>query len=528
MELSMKYLSTPSPIYDIDFSITISVSEGIIDINLVNSTVNQQLQISFSDDEYKLQYTVIANGASVIFEVIVFDDDNFANLDKQAMEEALQETLNRDDDTVEYTVSISYDELEEVDANESTDTYLILFVIAAVLALSIIFAYAYAKWIYVNNYFRIGSLITTGIHLMDAISDILFAMAVSYNIILISAIIFIVLPILLTMYQLYRAINEWKRNDELSQWISDNVQILYIFSVLTGSSFAGVALCTSSAFSLYQTSLPLNKTQILHFQTKRMYSIVLLENLPQLGLQIYSLIADGGSDIVYISMAFSILSVIISILSMASQRSVVRSRDFVSVEYDIKGEMIVSNMKRCKNLKNQLQLHMSSMVGIEQELVEIVKPKQIKQGLKITINFYVNNTRAIDMNIKHDINKAASTGELATIMKKSWSLSSEPTIENIKCIKHDSKDRRDNTEVIKVNSESQNAKDDNQGETHLDHLNAQIAIGEIHGNHEYNVSELPPMVAQPVTSGGETIEGESGSDDCETLQQASVLTGGDV
>ena len=245
---------------------------------------------------------------------------------------------------------------------------------------------------------------------------------------MIIAMIFIVLPILISLYQLHQAINKWKRNDELSQWISDNVQILYVTSVLTGSSFAGVALSTSNAFGLYQTSLPLNqtslplnKTQRLKFGIKRMYSIVLLENIPQIGLQMHLLTINRFSNhIVYISMAFSILSIIVSILAMLAQRSIVRARDYVSVEFDVKGEIIVSNMSKCKNQKNELQLQMSSLVGIEKKLIEVMRPKQIKQGLRFTINFFVSNTRAIDMNIENDINKAQTTGELADIMKKSW------------------------------------------------------------------------------------------------------------
>ena len=149
-------------------------------------------------------------------------------------------------------------------------------------------------------------------------------------------------------------------------------------------------------------------------------------------------------------MVFSVLSIVISILTMISQRSIARSRDYVSVEFDVKGPTIVSNMGRCKNLKNKLQLQMSSLIGIEKELVEIVKPKQIKQGLRITVNFNINNTRAIDMNIEKDINKADSTGDIAKIMKESWNLSEEPRIENIEYSKYESKERRANMEVIAI------------------------------------------------------------------------------
>ena len=246
-----------------------------------------------------------------------------------------------------------------------------------------------------------------------------------------------------------------------------------------------------------------------------MYSTVLLENVPQFGLQIYLLIVDGGSDIVCISMTFSVLSIIISILTMISQRSIVRTRDFVSVEFDVKGAMIVSNMEKCKNLRDKLQLQMSSLVGIEKELVEIIKPKQIKQGIKLIINFHINNTRAIDMNIAKDITEAYKSGQIANIIKDSWKLASAPNVENLKCSKHESKERRDNTEVIKVRSESMKSAKHTEG--NMDHMNTEIAMSVLATNHEDN-GELPPHIEPVQSTAGELVE-DSDSDEYKTRKQ---------
>ena len=153
-------------------------------------------------------------------------------------------------------------------------------------------------------------------------------------------------------------------------------------------------------------------------------------------------------------MVFSILSIIISILSMISKRNIIRSRDYVSVEFDIKGAAIISNINECQNRKNKLQIRIASLIGIDRSLIEMVRPKQIKHGLKIKINFHINNTRAIDMNIEKDIKNSKISGELANIMQESWSLSSIPTIENLTYSKYESKERRNNTELITVQSVS--------------------------------------------------------------------------
>ena len=123
-------------------------------------------------------------------------------------------------------------------------------------------AYIDAKYIRQNDYIKAGSILKASIHIMDTVSDI-FLQSLYLHFISRSWPSDLLQYQYLLHYQLYHATNKWKRSDELSRWISDNISILYIVSVLSGSSFAGIAICTSNAFGLYQTSMPLDKTQLL-------------------------------------------------------------------------------------------------------------------------------------------------------------------------------------------------------------------------------------------------------------------------
>ena len=86
-----------------------------------------------------------------------------------------------------------------------------------------------------------------------------------------------VVPTFATLYQLYVAIDKWKRIDLLNQWISERVHLLYFLSIITGSAFAGIELCTSNLFNLTLFQMPLSKTRLLRFKTKRIYSTVMFE-----------------------------------------------------------------------------------------------------------------------------------------------------------------------------------------------------------------------------------------------------------
>ena len=138
-----------------------------------------------------------------------------------------------------------------------------------------------------------------------------------------------------------------------------------------------------------------------------------------------------SNGIVYASMALSILSIITSIMAMMDQRNIQRSKHYVSVKFDVTGQVIVVTMKKCKQRYKILQHQISSLLGVNANLIEIVPAAQIKNGLRITINVYITRTKAIDMNIKDDMYSAQQRGKLAEIIKLSWKLSRVPAISNI-------------------------------------------------------------------------------------------------
>lgn len=364
----------------------------------------------------------------------------------------------------------------------------IMLVILAALVNVIILCFVYAKLIRPNDYFKAGALLTATVYFMDMISDIMFTLQAPNFMVLVMCIVFIVLPVFITLYQLFVAIKKWKRNDILSQWLSDHVFVLYMLSIITGSAFAAVAVCTSNAFGLAITNMPINKTEVQKFETKRIYSIVLLENIPQLSLQIWLLLSFGStnSDVVYLAMTFSAFSIIVTVFSLISQRSIIRSRDYVSISMDITGSMVVSNLTPCQNRKIKLQSQIGALMGLDRELIEIERPTQIKQGLRLQINFHINNTRAIDMNLEREMKAAQQSGQLAEILKNSWKLPSVPLVSNIKYQKHESKKRRKHTAVITVGSPR--AMLDESQQSQAKHVNTQISI---------TMTALPPEIEQP-------------------------------
>merc|ERR1712003_267276 len=101
--------------------------------------------------------------------------------------------------------------------------------------------------------------------------------------------------------------------------------MLYMISILCGSSFTGIELCRSNLFRLPIFDIPLTKKAALNFKTKKIYSTVIFENLSQLILAVWYVgaLKETPDPIVFISMTFSLVSIIITIISMCTTKQLV-------------------------------------------------------------------------------------------------------------------------------------------------------------------------------------------------------------
>ena len=166
------------------------------------------------------------------------------------------------------------------------NTYYIIAILCTILFIIVLVSWIYSKCININDFYKLGALIQASIHIVDTYSDIIFVISISYladypskilSLLLVFSVIFIIFPVLIGLLQLNKEIKIWKRNDDLKEWISDNITFLYILSIITGSSFTAIQLCSSNIFNLHLFGMPLNKMEMQHYQTQRLFSTVLLE-----------------------------------------------------------------------------------------------------------------------------------------------------------------------------------------------------------------------------------------------------------
>ena len=103
-----------------------------------------------------------------------------------------------------------------------------------------------------------------------------------YLVLFIIGSLFLLVPLFSNILQLHFEIGKWSSDPVLRKtpvpgWIRSRVKLLYLISIVCGSSFSAVQLCNSYLFKLSVFSMGLSRYHKNLFQTKRFSSIVLLE-----------------------------------------------------------------------------------------------------------------------------------------------------------------------------------------------------------------------------------------------------------
>eukprot|EP01084_Bolivina_argentea_P016084 30140_1 len=326
----------------------------------------------------------------------------------------------------------------------NTNFGLITFLIALFLLIFIVVALADGRKFRPNDYFNAGSLMTAALQMIDCASDIFFAVRITKHpefesdspllILFILSLIFILMPVVVSVVQLYSIIsNHWNKNDRMRAWLRDGIYQLLMLSFVCGSSFAAVQICSSNAFDLNLFSIPLSKLDKAGFQCKRVYSVVLFENVPQLIIAITFIaivgVEDENNAIVYVSMVFSAISIFMMVMSSLTTKELLDTQDYSVILLNVTGSMFGDNLKHCRTKTNAIRRHMSVLLGVDESLVEIPRPRQIHHGFLLEFILIINHSTVSELGIKDKILDSDTNTIIADFICQCWELSAAPSVE---------------------------------------------------------------------------------------------------
>eukprot|EP01083_Nonionella_stella_P039104 106354_1 len=290
-----------------------------------------------------------------------------------------------------YTNPLNYDEKEaELDAlrvmYQWTAGGFVVFCLLICMT-----GYIDSRWIRTNDYFEYLSIGTMMLATLDMVSDCFFAVEVSIRemrIIFYGSVLFIGLPSLVALFQLhFHTTKYWLDGGRVTPWIQKYIAVLLLVSIVTGNAFAAVSLMNSGLYHMDVFYMGLTKYQLQTFNIQKMYSIVFLEDVPQLCLQSYYLwiSEDVHNPIAISSIILSMVSIIVSAMHLSIEKQINYQQKYVIVKLHITGEYVEQKLSNCKTLSHDLKRGLGKYLNKDAKRIEIIKPTDINHGVKVRI-----------------------------------------------------------------------------------------------------------------------------------------------
>lgn len=280
--------------------------------------------------------------------------------------------------------------------------------IIGVFAVITLWGHIHARYILHNERFRWYSLTIVLAYMMDFITDVLFTMQIWFTdlndnngnknidlIILFCVCSFLLLvTIIVNMIQLEKSIKKWTNDNDtkdiIRPWIDKYFKLLYLLSIICGSSFAAVHLCTSNLFRWQLFDLGLNHRQSRIFKKQRIYTIVVFENVPQLIIVLfysYLLNFENIGVITLLTVLFSLISLILAVFEFISMKYLLNNEIGFIIQFNVISNYLshlsFSKFQEVENHRRKIVYELSKILTINSNSIELLKPLHTDFGTKL-------------------------------------------------------------------------------------------------------------------------------------------------
>ena len=338
------------------------------------------------------------------------------------------------------TATRTYDDMKSKlsDFETGYNCFLIFFVSSVVFVTFC--GYMDGKRIRKNELFRWPSIVVCGLYSFDFFCDVAFIGQVwlAQEMILFAvSCSFLLISLLLSLKQLNKEIKLWLTDVDTKQilhsWITSYIKSLYFLSILTGSVFSTVELCNSNLFGLdiFYMNLPRRSKQT--FKNQRIFSIIILENIPQTIIQYifsyYSL--KKLTFITLISMVSSIASIIVGIFEFSMKQYLFDSESILFVKFIVESTDI-QNMTRKQYVKTieknryKVSNEIAKILSVDFKHIELLKPIPSRDG--VTLIFHIRNDAAANSNAMQLIEHEITSQRLTISIQNAYKLTNKPSI----------------------------------------------------------------------------------------------------
>ena len=151
-------------------------------------------------------------------------------------------------------------------------------------------------------------------------------------------------------------------------------------------------------------------------------------------------------EVAMLSAAFSLISIAVTVLTVMTQKMVLREQSFVVIGFDVKDGTEISIKSAMTRRTRGIRKDISSVFGVHKRAIDIERGQYLSAG-GIHLEFQVDVNEDEDVDLGQKVQTAIDNGEVNLIFQKRWKLKSAPVISNLNC-------QRVETEMTRVKSET--------------------------------------------------------------------------
>eukprot|EP01083_Nonionella_stella_P095751 268915_1 len=290
------------------------------------------------------------------------------------------------------------------------------------------------------------------IYVWDQYSDIFFAISL-YNSyvssspfyigLFVATLTFILVPFAKNVKDLWILQEKWKTTqvltDRYTEWIDANGTMLFFLSFLCGSTYAPLMLVNSNLFGWRLFSMGLSQKELKEINQKRVINVVLMENAPQLVIQVIFLGSIRGlSGISLLAIISSSVSICVAILSSMQQRKMNKggkastSLFSFKVSYDVNDVNVDKELKEFEHKPTSLSAGIAEMLKLDSKTIECLPIQRFTDqtyGGSLEILFYIRTATKTFDQLNHELQESTNAKDqqnsfLAKQIIRAWNMQS--------------------------------------------------------------------------------------------------------
>ena len=143
----------------------------------------------------------------------------------------------------------------------------------------------------------------------------------------------------------------------------------------------------------------------------------------------------------------------VTLMSRITQKDILDSQGCGIIKFDVTGS-VSNRIDECRNKTKIICKKISDILGLDETLIEIQRPRKIPNGLTMIINIHLNHIQNRRINYEKALMDLNQNGSLTEILKMSWDLKTIPIVSSFEFQVKESKDRKENAVEIKINTQS--------------------------------------------------------------------------